>query len=223
MKLKFVLSLILLFSSFYQPQVACCEIKAVVFDCGGVLFSIDRSPLYEYLKQTLYLEPEEQRALFKSLKAYYGQGGDEKTFFLNVAKSKGVHLSQEWFDKLEQIKTQLFKEVPGMKDLVKKVQYQGYQTTMLSNISAYQAQTVRKLGYYDLFFPVILSYEVGVDKPNPHAYLILLEKLELSSHEILFIDDKPENVDSAKALGIDSILFQNLEQLVKELQVRHIL
>lgn len=96
----------------------------------------------------------------------------------------------------------------------------GYQTGMLSDVTQYQAEVIRKMGYYDLFHPVLLSYEIGVKKPNPEAFKILLETLQKPASHVLFIDDRQENIESAKSLGIDSIQFISPEQLKKELEER---
>ena len=68
--------------------------------------------------------------------------------------------------------------------------------------------------------PVLLSYEIGVKKPNPEAFKILLQKLQLSASFVIFIDDRIENVEAAKNQGIDAILFVNPSQLKDELEKR---
>ena len=71
--------------------------------------------------------------------------------------------------------------------IVKTLQSQGYQTAMLSDVTQYQAEIIRKMGYYDLFTPVLLSCEIGVKKPNPEAFQTLLQKLKLPASSVLFI------------------------------------
>lgn len=88
---------------------------------------------------------------------------------------------------------------------------------MLSDVTQYQAEIIRKMGYYDLFSPVLLSYEIGIKKPNPKAFKILLEKIQKSASSVIFIDDRIENGEAAKNLGIDSIQFISPKQLKKEL------
>lgn len=97
------------------------------------------------------------------------------------------------------------------------MQDNGYQTAMLSDVTQYQAEIIRKMGYYDLFSPVLLSYEIGIKKPNPKAFKILLEKIQKSASSVIFIDDRIENGEAAKNLGIDSIQFISPKQLKKEL------
>lgn len=104
--------------------------------------------------------------------------------------------------------------------MVKILQRRGYRTAMLSDVTQYQAEIIRKMGYYDLFSPLLLSYEIGVKKPNPEAFRILLKTLNLPASSVLFIDDRTENVEAAKKEGIDSIQFTSPLQLQKDLEKR---
>ncbi|MCH9704245.1 MAG: alpha/beta fold hydrolase, partial [Chlamydiae bacterium] len=68
-------------------------------------------------------------------------------------------------------------------------------------------------GYYEGFDPLILSTEIGVRKPDPEAYRIMLKKLGLKPHEVLFIDDRIENIAAARALGIETHHFESSSKL----------
>ena len=50
----------------------------------------------------------------------------------------------------------------------------------------------------------------------------MLDQLGLEVREVVFIDDKIENVEGAKAVGIDAILFENDAQVKRELQKRRL-
>lgn len=64
----------------------------------------------------------------------------------------------------------------------------------------------------------IFSYEHKLMKPDERIYKLLLEKYNLKSDECVFIDDRVENIDSGKRLGIHGIVFENYEQASKELE-----
>ena len=97
-----------------------------------------------------------------------------------------------------------------------------HQTALLSNARVNKGTLKRKLGYYNLFYPVLLSYEIGIRKPDPKAFQILLSRLQVSPQAVLFIDNQQPNVDSAKSLGMDGIVFTSRDQLVQELKKREI-
>ena len=68
-----------------------------------------------------------------------------------------------------------------------------------------------------LFDDVLLSYELGVCKPDAAFFSLALEGLGVGAEECVFIDDLSENVASAMALGIEGIHFKSMEQVEEEL------
>jgi putative hydrolase of the HAD superfamily len=199
------------------------EIKTVVFDCGGVIVDVDQSQLINFVSNTFTIHPKEAMGILQNLKLCLINGGDEKEFWTTYASGRAKKLSNKWFALWEQAKLKAVKEIPNSIKVVQALQRMGYQTAMLSNAWEYQAVTIRKLGYFDFFYPVLLSYEIGIEKPDLKAYTILLRELNLAPDECLFIDDRAENVEAARSLGIDSIQFINVPQLIEELNQRRII
>lgn len=119
-------------------------------------------------------------------------------------------------------KLQLSFVYPDMQEIIHKLKAAGYRLALLSNMSENSASTIRNKGFYDAFNPVILSCDIGVKKPDPQAYLHLLTALQVPAENCIFIDDKAKNVDAAKALHMDGIIYVSVEELVKELQKRGI-
>lgn len=200
---------------FAKPNTS---IKAVVFDFGGVVAAVDRTQATKFLKSTFHLSDEEFKLLLNKWKICLVEGCNEEQFWKSYADSLQVTLPPDWFTQFEKVKAFAFTEIPQTIAIVKELKKQGYRVAMLSNVTAYHAEVIRKLGYYDLFDPVLLSYEIGVEKPDPKAYQILLKKLKLPASAIIFIDDREENVEAAEKMGIASILFVRPEELQRELK-----
>jgi putative hydrolase of the HAD superfamily len=57
--------------------------------------------------------------------------------------------------------------------------------------------------FYQCFEKVYFSYEMGMRKPDTEIYHALIRQHELLPKRTLFIDDKKENTDAAKALGLE--------------------
>ena len=149
-------------------------------------------------------------------------GESEKKFWEAYAEEKGKKLPQDWLPKWQSVLLHSLKEIPGTNDVIQQLKKQGFIVALLSNARKDQADHVRKLGYYDLFKPALISCEIGYEKPDPRAFQFLLKELDLSPSLCIFIDDKKENVEAARVLGIDSILFLDSNQLREELSVRGI-
>ena len=65
---------------------------------------------------------------------------------------------------------------------------------------------------------VVFSCEVKEIKPEPEIYKTLLSRFGLKPEESVFLDDRPENCEAARKLGIHAIEFHDLKQAAKELE-----
>ena len=74
-------------------------------------------------------------------------------------------------------------------------------------------------GDYSFFDQTYASNFMGVSKPDPRFWKIILTAENAGPHETVFIDDRKENVDAAKSLGIKSILFESAEKLASDLEL----
>ena len=196
------------------------EVKAVVFDFGGVVAKPDKARILQFLTNTFQMTEKELRPTLNRWKIVLANNDDEKKFWKEYANSLGKMLPQDWFEEFEKVTA--FVDIPGTLEIVKNLQSQGYQTPMLSNIQKYEASMVERFDYYKLFEPVLLSCEMGVEKPQQEAFQILLDRLHLPASAVVFVDDQKENVEAAGKLGIDSILFTTAEKLKEELEKRKI-
>jgi 2-haloacid dehalogenase len=71
----------------------------------------------------------------------------------------------------------------------------------------------RRFDFLAWFSGIVVSGVEGVIKPSPEIFRILIERFDLRTNDIVFIDDNPANVEAARALGIDSHRFHSAENL----------
>jgi putative hydrolase of the HAD superfamily len=93
----------------------------------------------------------------------------------------------------------------------------GVPTAILSNMGP---DTWALVGPRFDGIPLTLSFEVGAVKPEPEIYLRCLESLGVEPAEALFVDDRRVNVEAARALGIDAVVFEGEDALAAELEAR---
>ena len=67
---------------------------------------------------------------------------------------------------------------------------------------------------FESFSPVLLSHEIGFLKPDPPIYRLALERVGCEAEESIFIDDRQVNVDAAKKVGMNAILYQDRESTI---------
>src|SRR3972149_5972350 len=138
------------------------EIKAIVFDRGGVVTYVDYSTLGEYIMDTLELSKDELNQTVNKMLAFVKNGGTEKSFWETYCASNDKLPFDSWYNQFIEIFKKSIVKIQGTEDIVKKIKEPGYQTAMLSNIPAPQSKILKELGYYDPFNPVILSCETGI-------------------------------------------------------------
>ena len=107
----------------------------------------------------------------------------------------------------------------GPLKIVEQLHAKGYRLVGLSNWSAEKFKLTReRYDLFKLFDDIIISGEVKTMKPDRAIFDIALRKIGLRAEECLFIDDSPNNVEAAAALGFQIIHFQNSRQLEDELR-----
>ena len=112
----------------------------------------------------------------------------------------------------------------GIKDYAKTwtsyLKSQGYHLYVLSNYSQFMLDHTRenKMPFLENMDGVVFSCEVKEIKPEPEIYKLLLSRYGLKAEESVFLDDREENCEAARKLGIKAIQFHDLKQAAKELE-----
>ena len=66
------------------------------------------------------------------------------------------------------------------------------------------------------FDGVMVSSDVHLIKPDTRIYELLCETYDLNPEECVFIDDRPENVEAAKRVGMKGIVFEGDYKVVEK-------
>lgn len=73
------------------------------------------------------------------------------------------------------------------------------------------------------FDGLLISGDEGIIKPDPAIYELLLDRFDLTARRTVFIDDRVENIEAARAAGLVGIHFRSAAQLRRELVERGVL
>ena len=79
---------------------------------------------------------------------------------------------------------------------------------------SYSMDNFSTLKAFDRFF---LSYEMDLLKPDPAYFHHVLSELRASPFGCIFIDDRPDNIRSARDLGMRGLIFESVEKLKSDL------
>jgi len=192
-------------------------IKAVIFDYGGVLISGGggNEPA-ESLADFLDISVDAAAAIISALWGDYIAGKlSESEYWAEVEKLYGKPITKDIQD--TRSSWEAVAPLPEMIVFIKQLRAKKYTVGLLSNITASTEETIRAGGGYDLFDPCILSCKVGHAKPGPEIYHELLKQLpNIQPEEVLFIDDQQRYLDTAHALGIQTVLAKNSSQIIND-------
>ena len=192
-------------------------IKNIIFDLGGVILDIDYN---------LTVKAFEKLGI-PNFKAQYSKMS-QSNLFDNIETGK---ISPEEFRNLirevaekdvtdaeiDHAWNALILHLPQYRiEILKKLQ-DNYRLFLLSNTNKIHYDDYSEVikrenrieGLEPLFEKTYLSHEMGLRKPNPEIFNVVLNENNLVAEETLFIDDSPQHIASAKTLGIVTYHLEN--------------
>lgn len=111
-------------------------------------------------------------------------------------------------------------EMPGMREIVEWLLVNGYGVYGLTNWSMETFPEAREhFGILQLIDRYVVSGAERLVKPDPRLFHVLLNRYGLKAEECTFVDDNPDNVAAARALGMEGIVFHGAEDLRKQLKL----
>jgi HAD superfamily hydrolase (TIGR01509 family) len=185
-------------------------IKVIAFDYAEV---VAQGPITSWIQKNVPLN-DERRISFKRHSKVWDTG-DMKLpeMYRIISEITGVIPEKIWEEFYE-------KSLPNDEVimLIKNLK-KHYKIILFSN---FFAELLRRLldkhKIADLFDEIIISSEHKMIKPNFDFFELLLAKSGVKKTEIIFTDDRKDNIDASNAFGIKAIQFLSAEQLIKDLR-----
>lgn len=163
-------------------------IKIVAFDLIGVLIG----------EKNIELSNEENK-----LERLFGPNISDTEYIEKGKEIIGedkdiVNITKSIISKLYRIRQEdVFKTI--------KNKYNNIKIIIATNHISYVRNYVEEVFDSKYLDDIIISAEINKIKPNRDFYQYILDKYNIKSHELLFLDDSHVNVDEAKELGINTI------------------
>ncbi len=194
--------------------------KAIGFDYGGVLEVFDTPYPFaeiatqvgitledfrrEYLKRNHLANVEnlEWYEVIKQTLSALGVSSEaqEQAIARMRAHEKHAHLNTE------------------LLELIPKLRAQSLKVGLLSNAWAARRKDLEANGVAKLFDAVLISGEIGAQKPHREAFEHLFKALGVAPSELIFIDDSPFSLAKSAEIGYTPLLYKNNEQLFSDLK-----
>lgn len=193
-------------------------IKNIVLDMGNVCCKWD----VDYISSKLTTNKEDQEFLIKHLfqspqwiqldKGSISLKEAKQQLLESVSKEKRELIEygfEHWFDYFEQ-----FDE---MEEFIKEYKQKGYHFYLLSNCSLQFNQYYQTKSIFQHLEGLYISAAHQKIKPNLDIFEDFLKEYHLQANVCFFVDDLKENVESAKKVGMQGLVYQGNVQELKQL------
>lgn len=194
--------------------------KAVVFDLGNVLVRWD-----PYLPFVGSLTRDEVDAMFDEVDfpAFNHLQDAGRPWSVALASIRERHPRHAAAMALyrDNFAASLAGPVPGSERVVRDLRAAGVRLLGLTNWSAETFPHAEPAApVIGLLEDVLVSGEVGLAKPDPRIFRLLVERHVLDPAATVFVDDSAANVAAAAGEGFDALLFTDAERLRADLAER---
>lgn len=186
---------------------------AIIFDLGKVLVDFD----YSIAAQKIAARSTKQ---VPDLQHFLGSSPVLARF------ESGLLTREQFFAEMQQITgftsdikefvsdfADIFVPIAAMIGLHEEVRQRGFQTYIFSNTNDIAIKHIRQeFPFFKHFDGYILSYEVGSMKPQPKIYEAMEKMSGKRGADLIYIDDRPENIETGNARGWRTILHETSEK-----------
>lgn len=185
--------------------------KAVIFDIGNVLIRWHPENLYDQL-----MSKDERRAMFKAIDLHsmnerIDQGENWRdTVYAHAEKFPEYRdMIRLWHDRWAEMATPA---IPHSWHLLRQLRAKNIPVFVLSNFG------IESFAYAETLYPILSEFDkrfisghMRVTKPAARIYEMVEEDTGLSGPQILFADDRDENIEAARARNWQTHLFAEPE------------
>ncbi|WP_419806808.1 HAD family hydrolase [Terriglobus sp.] len=199
------------------------QVQAVLFDFGMVLSRPPVPAVWTEMQRVSGLDERTLQRLYWAHRDDYDRGTLDGTPYWNrVAADADREFTPEQRDQLLALDVELWTDMNlPMLAWVKLLHRAGVRTGILSNIGDAMAEGIRrKFDWIGDFHHAVWSHALRLRKPEQAIYAAAAEGLGVPPGQILFVDDKEENIRAAEQFGMQGIVYSDHVTFQAEMEAR---
>ncbi|HZL29371.1 MAG TPA: HAD family phosphatase [Acidobacteriaceae bacterium] len=196
-------------------------VKAVLFDYGLVLSGPPDPAAWECMKRLLGAnEAAFHTAYWKHREAYDRGSLTAEAYWRQIAEDLHRSLDENEIRQLIDIDTDVWTQPnQPMIDWAAALQRAGMKTGILSNIgAAMEVGVLARCPWLADFTHHTFSHRLQIAKPDPAIYRHAAEGLNVAPQNILFIDDREENIVAAHAAGMQAVRYTTHDAFLRAMK-----
>jgi HAD superfamily hydrolase (TIGR01509 family) len=185
------------------------DVKAIIFDCFGVLYPQAAGMFFQKYKDRFDRNPQ----TLDELNVQIDLGKISRAeFFAGLAGISGMSaLAMQ-----SEIDNQLIPD-EQLITLIKLLK-NTYRIGLLSNACKEEIEIIYRDKIDSVFDALAVSYEIGSVKPDPAIFRICAERLGVKPAECLFVDDSKGNLEGAARVGMKTLYYPTFGEVPRELE-----
>ena len=196
-------------------------IGAVIFDYGDVLCLRAAIDAFAPMAKILKITPERLIERYMQNRLDYDRADlTALEYWSGFGRESGAAITEADVAELDRLDCGLWWGLdPVLMDWVDRLRANRIKAGVISNMFIGLANQIRKgAPWLDRFDDYTFSAELRVTKPDPAIYQHSLERLGVQPNQALFLDDRQMNIDGARALGMEGLLYTTPAKLRADLQ-----
>jgi 2-haloacid dehalogenase len=203
-----------------KPEI----MTSIIFDLGNVL--IDWNPHHLYDK--IFPEKEKRDYFLSNICSMEWHSKQDAGRSPKQATEELVNKHKDWEEEIRAFYGRWNEMFTGAIEdsvsILKELKEKGYRLYALTNWNdELFNQALKEYDFLHWFDGRVVSGEEGMNKPEKELYARLLKRFNVDPAEAIFIDDKESNVNAAREIGMDGIVFESPWQLRGEMERRGLL
>lgn len=183
--------------------------RALILDFGGVLVHAQDEGDVRRMAELLATSFDDFTRIYWDHRPLYDGGAPALDYWRVVLSACNKEATDELIAKLIDLDVKSWTHYHDeVWTIAAEFRKSGGMVSILSNgVPEIMSVVRRQKALGNLFDDVVISYEVGMQKPGAEIYRLALERLGVDAGEALFVDDMKRNTEPAAALGIQVLTF----------------
>lgn len=187
-------------------------VKNLIFDIGMVLVGFEPKPV---VKAMGFDEEETERILKATVRNEIWKEYDRGVWSTEMVHDAFVATDKEMEEGIRAFLDNMRDTIVTKPEIVpwfKRLRAEGYKIYYLSNYPDHLLkQTLCKMTFMDYVDGGIFSFREKYIKPDPEIFKLVANRYGLIPEECMFFDDRLENVEGARSVGMKAYVFEGLE------------
>lgn len=184
-------------------------IRAVIFDCFGVLYTGSNTVFYEQC-----ISDQDKESLVDLNKQFDYGYIDQEEYIHKLSGLVGMS-----YDEVIAIRQTAHLRNKVLVEYIDSLRRSGYKVGLLSNVGKSLMDSLfSKIEQQQLFDAVLLSCDEHIAKPNPEIFTMMAEKINIPVYECVMVDDVIDNCAGAEFAGMAAICHISNKKTVKDLE-----